>query len=416
MKKLFIILAFSFQILILSSNFSHSQQLTWQDVLAEAKTKNPDLIKAEKGIKKARLSYYSSFTNFLPQLSASAGAGQSKSSDNSESKNYSYGLSGRLSLFSGFSDISQSQSSNIGLKIAELEYKRALSDMVFSLKQSFVNLLLAQETVVLTEAILKRRSENYELVKFKYDAGIEDKGSLLRVDADKLQAEYELARAKRALGTASTQMVRDIGRDEFEVISVTGTFTVVVPKEVPASNELLIETPDYLIAEYNVEKSRYDLKSTMSELYPDVSLSGNISQSGNKWAPENRNESVSLGLSYSFFPGGRNIYDVKIAKTNVMVVEQTLRFTRQQIMSRLESVWNDFIDTFENVKVSEKYLEASQEQSEIASTKYINGLVSYQDWYVVENDYINAQKSLLSVRKNAVLSEASWKNILGLAE
>ncbi|OGS43082.1 MAG: hypothetical protein A2539_09340 [Elusimicrobia bacterium RIFOXYD2_FULL_34_15] len=393
-----------------------SAPLIWQDVLSEAKKNNPELIKAEDSVKNARLSYYNSYTNFLPQLSANAGVNKSKTDGTDSPEQYSLGLSGRLSLFSGFSDSSQLKSKNIDLKIAELEYKRILADVIYNLKTSFIGLLWAQETIGLSEEILKRRSENYDLVKFKYDAGLEDKGSLLRVEADKFQAEYDLAKAKRNLKTASAQVLRDIGRDEFEVITVTASFNVYMSTTIEPSYKLLREIPDYLIAEKNLEKSEYSVKIARSEFYPDLSISGSISNSGEKWIPDNEKQSLSLNLSYPFFPGGKNIYDLKIAKTNKKISEETFKSIRQQLMARLESVWNDFVDATENVKVSEKYFNASEQQSKIRTTKYVNGLVSYQDWYTSENDYISSKRAFLNSRRNAVISEISWKNFLGLGE
>ena len=133
-----------------------SAPLIWQDVLSEAKKNNPELIKAEDSVKNARLSYYNSYTNFLPQLSANAGVNKSKTDGTDSPEQYSLGLSGRLSLFSGFSDSSQLKSKNIDLKIAELEYKRILADVIYNLKTSFIGLLWAQETIGLSEEILKR--------------------------------------------------------------------------------------------------------------------------------------------------------------------------------------------------------------------------------------------------------------------
>ena len=397
----------------------YSQPLTWQDVLVTAKNNNPLLVKAEKSVKLARLQYQSSFTNFLPQLSANAGVSQTDSDGSGWSKDYSYGLSGKLSVFSGFSDTSNTSSKSIRLKIAEAEYKKTFAEVVFSVKKSFTELLWSQESVKLAREILKRRTENYELVKFKYDAGREDRGSLLRVEADKYQAEYELSKAKRSVVSASRELMKDIGNDSDnvpEIPTAAGSFTIGQSTSVPVFGEVLFNIPDYVIAKNNLEKSEYDLTSSKSQLYPEISLSGSASKTGDRWPLSSDRRSVTLGLSYPFFPGGRNYYDIKISQTNKAISEEAFRSTRQQLASTLSSVWNDFINAVESVKVSEMYFSAAEEQSKITSIKYINGLYSYQDWYTVENDFTNSQRSLLNAKKNAVISEANWKNVLGLGE
>lgn len=397
----------------------YSGQLTWQDVLETAKKNNPLLVKAEKTVKLARLQYRSSFTNFLPQLSANAGVSQADSGGSVWSKDYSYGLSGKLSVFSGFSDISNTSSKSIQLKIAQAEYIKTLSGVIFNLKKSFYELLWSQESVELAREILKRRTENYELVRFKYDAGREDRGSLLRVEADKYQAEYELSKAKRSVVSAANELLKDMGKDSYnvsEIPSAAGSFTVDDAAPVPVFGELLLNIPDYIIAKSNLEKSEYDLSSAKSQLYPEISLSGSASKTGERWPLSNDRRSVTIGLSYPFFPGGRNYYDIKISQTAKAISEEAFRSTQQQLASTLSSAWNDFINAVESVKVSEMYFLAAQEQSKITSIKYINGLYSYQDWYTVENDFTNSQRSLLNAKKNAVISEANWKNVLGLGE
>jgi len=412
----YIFVTFLFLVLIKSVS-AQAETLTWEDVLSEAKRKNPELLKAEESIKQARLNYYRSFSNFLPQVSFSAGVNESGTPGLSSSRDYSYGISGRLSIFSGFSDLSNTRAKDLELKIYELKYKRTLSDLIYRLKKSFVELLWAQEMVKLSEEILKRREQNLKLVQFKYEAGREDKGSLLRVEADKLQAEYELARAKRNLRTASLQLIKEIGRDNFDVIVVTGSFSFDKSIEMSKSFKELVEnTPEYLIAEYNLKKSELEITSARSEFYPEISLSGSSSKSGENWPPENERWSAGLSLSYPFFPGGKNIYDLKIAKTNKIIYEETLRSTKQQVFLNIETAYNSFLDSVENLKVREKYLTASEKQSKITSEKYINGLESYYNWYNVEENFINSKKSLLNAKKDAAISEINFKNILGWVE
>ncbi|MEW6558318.1 MAG: TolC family protein [Elusimicrobiota bacterium] len=300
--------------------------------MSRTKKNNPAILSAEKSVRNARLRYQSSFTDLMPQLSANAGVSQSDSSGTDWSKDYSYGLSGRLSVFSGFADISDSSSKNTQLKIAEAEYNKTLSAEIFNVKKSFYELLWSQESVKLAEQILKRRSKNYELVKFKYDAGREDRGSLLRVEADKEQSGYELSKAKRNVVSAIKQLFKDIGEDSgntSEIPVATGSFKLDESTATPVFSELLVNIPDYIIAKNNLEKSEYDLRAAKSQLYPEISVSGSVSKSGSSWPPSDARHSVSLNLSYPFFPGGRNYYDIKIAQTNKAISEEAFRSTRQ---------------------------------------------------------------------------------------
>lgn len=390
---------------------SPAHSLTWQEVIDVAKKNNPVIAREEKELKAARLSYYSSYTNFLPRVSGSV----SQSASESETKKYSYGLSGQLSLFSGFSDWSTLNERQVDLKIAEENYRRTLSDVIYGIKTAFTELLKSQEQVTLAKEILSKRQNNYEMVRLKYEAGREDKGSYLRTEADKQQAEYDFFRAQRDRAAAQRNLLRETGTPEMTGINVSGDFSVAFPLDAPDFPESTKRTPEYLISGLLVKKAGYRLMNARSNYYPEISASGNLSRSGDTWMPETEKWSASISLSYSFFNRGKALFDISIEKLNRGAAEESLKNTYLKKSAETESSYYSYIDAVENLKVRQKYLEASEEQSKIITEKYLNGLVSYQSWYYVENDYINAQKAFLEAKKNLVIAESKLKNVLGLA-
>jgi outer membrane protein TolC len=403
-------------LLFLTIETGFAADLTWQDVLSQARAKNPTLAKAEESLKQAELNYGRAWTSFFPQVSLSASRGQSNNSSGI-SDSFSYGMNASLSLFSGFNDASNIKINSVLLDSQRASYKRTVSDKVYSISQAFINLLLSQETVQLSQNILKKRTNNYELIKFKYESGLEDQGSLLRTEADMTQAQYELEKARRGLKAASLQLQQEIGNDSYEVLTVTGTLEagVAVPGEL--SFDIMKTIPEYIIAENSVKKAGYQLTQARSEFYPSLGISGGISRSGSSWPlTADPSSSIGISLSYPLFPGGRNIYDLKLAASAKTVSEKSLLETRSQLAENLQSAYNSLIDTSENIKVREKYFNASSQQEAIISAKYANGLSTYQEWYQVENDYISSERDRLSSRQSAALSAAGWKNLLGYGE
>ncbi|MFQ5867282.1 MAG: TolC family protein [bacterium] len=411
-------------VIIVNLNVVFAEALVWEDVLAEAKEKNPRIISARQSVKSASLSYRSSFTNFLPQISASAGWKKSSSITSFESfaeggredEEFNYGISGKLSIFSGFKNSSKLKKERAELEREEAEFKRTVSDTIYNLKVAFAQVLSAQKTISLSEEILKRRRENTELVKLRYEAGREDKGAYLRSEADLYQAEYESSCARRNLKTQQMKLLKEMGRDDFEVIAVSGTLKAVPPEGILSFQELLVKSPDYLAARYGVDSAKHNLRYTRGDFYPQVSFSGSTSRSGAEWPLERGRWNVGLSLSYPFFSGGKTIYDWKIAQINRVKSEENLREVRQEILSGLEQAYNGLIDAVENVKVREKYFIASEERAKISRVKYVNGLISYQDWDAIENEFINSKKSLLDAEYSGFVASAEWKRVLGEGE
>src|SRR5512141_2845015 len=109
-------------ILLCGLFFSASLQavvITWDEAVARARSLNPTLIKAKQAVESAKLSVGRSYGAFLPALSATAGMSQSQNDTFPVSKQVSVGLSGSLSLFNGFSDISGVRQADDDLKIAQ---------------------------------------------------------------------------------------------------------------------------------------------------------------------------------------------------------------------------------------------------------------------------------------------------------
>jgi outer membrane protein TolC len=68
------------------------------------------------------------------------------------------------------------------------------------------------------------------------------------------------------------------------------------------------------------------------------------------------------------------------------------------------------LDALEISKIS---LAAAEERANITNAKYLNGLTGYDEWYRIENAYIQAQKQLLSSKRSALQAEAAWHKSYG---
>ncbi len=390
--------------------------LAWRDAVSTALEHNPSIRKAQETLTAAKQTYVRSRSNFLPQLTATAGTSQSDSSSAGFGREASLGLSARLSIFSGFSDISELRSREADIRIAEAAYTRALADVMLDVRKSFIELLWAQESGDLARKILERRSENLEMIQLRYESGREDKGSLLRVLADLSSTEFDLDQAQRARSLAATALLRAMGRaDDTDVAAEGSLEPSPVPADVPFPS-LVSATPEYRQAHYNLNKAEIGVISAKSALYPELSLSAGTSRSGTSFWPDGSRWNAGLTLSYPLFTGGKTSGGIAIARTQKNIAGESLKQTELTLEMKLRRSLKSLTDAHKLISIRKQFLEASALQSEIVRSKYMNGLSSYQDWYTIENDYISARKALLNATREAALDEAQWKNDLGLGE
>ncbi len=61
----------------------------------------------------------------------------------------------------------------------------------------------------------------------------------------------------------------------------------------------------------------------------------------------------------------------------------------------------------------QKFLEDDEARCKIAEAQYSSGLVTFNDWVIIEDNLVSSQKSFLNAETNALLAEASWVQAKG---
>jgi outer membrane protein len=384
--------------------------LDWSTALKLAQQNNPELRSASKQAEAAQWSLYRSYSSFLPQLSANASTGQSTSGTPAATANSSsYGLSVSQNIFSGLSNYYSAQSARASYDYYQAALQKAEADVFYQLRQSFVDLALADENVTLYKQIFERRKNNSDLIELRYDSGREDKGALLRTQADQADAAASVTAAERAQALAGLKLSQLISA---EAAKAEGDLTA-NRVAAPDYGKLLAAAPANTMNLKQLERSEIALRQTIGEFLPSVSLSGSYRKSGTDWPPTSASNSWSLSLSYSLFPGGANIADRVIYAAEYDKAKQDFQNASNELRYSLQSAYQTLLDALEAEKTAKLSLDAASLRAEIARTKYINGLVSYDEWDRIENDYISAQRNLLSRKKSALYAEAAWFNSYG---
>jgi outer membrane protein TolC len=384
--------------------------LSWSEALSIAGQNSNQLKSAQKQVDSSEWSYRRSISVFLPQLSASARMSENLTATGTASaKSYSYDLSASQALFRGMAGIYGIRSAYSSVENSKASLAATEASVYYDLRQAFVDLLIAQENIKLNEEILSRRKENTQLIQLRYDSGKEDKGNLLTTQADEKSAEYDLSSSKRDLSLKQLRLSQLL---QYTVSQVEDSSEV---KKIQAVNfdDLLHSSPSYVSAQKQLELSELSYKASISGFLPSISLSASYRKSGPDWPPDDENKSWSLSLSYPFFPGGSNIADRAIAQAKLEQAKEEFSLSVKDLRFTLEDSFVNYQDAVEALEVSKVSLSASKERAEITEAKYLNGLTSYDEWYRINNNYIQAQKSLLNSKKSALLAEAAWYKSYG---
>jgi len=406
----------SMLVLTLSAWAGPSTVLSWEACVQEAAASNPELRAARAGLEAAGYTAEGAYSGYLPQLSAGAGytdtSGSSASTTTSDTT-YSTSVSLSQNLFAGFQDRAKVAQGAANREVSAASLAAAKAKLSQDLKSAFVGLRYAQDNVVLTENIAHRREENLRLVELRFESGNENKGSYLLTKASLAQARYDNLQAQQALASAQAQLDRVLGRGETGGLEVRGDIPLFEPGKAPDFRQLAREVPDYQQAAGQQKSAEAGVTLARSGLYPSLNLSGSVGRTGDNWNPDGTYRSVGLNLNVPLYSGGKDYYATKSAVSNLEAAASNTDSAEHQLVVRLKQTHAGYVESVEKLKVDQAFLDAAMTRADIARTKYNNGLMTFENWDIIENDLIQRQKSFLQSQRDRVVAEAAWEQAQG---
>jgi outer membrane protein TolC len=374
----------------------HTRTLDWQSSVALVPLNNPEWSAAHETFQATQVLENAAKSGFLPTVSASVGS---------------------QNLFAGFSDFYKLREAKQNTLIAELQWRQTKAKISYDFKSAYAGLLYAQENVILSQKILERRKENLNIVELRFNSGRENKGSLLLAEAYYQQAVYDSIQAGLQMDVAQNALAQVLG------ISVMDE-KISVAKDVPAIEladdksidfkKLAVQTLDYRRAIAQAEAARFTHQQTKATYYPSLDLTGTLGKTDSQFPPENDRWSIGLNLTFPLYSGGRDYANEQSAQYRRIAAEINQSAVSNQALVRVKQAYSQFRLAIERVKVDEKFKNAARMRSEIAKKKYNNGLMTFENWDIVENDLIQREKSALSSLRDRIVGQANWEQVQGL--
>lgn len=388
------------------------EELDWGDCIKEAAKNHPDLIASQQEIKQSQASKQGTASGLFPQITADVSGSRAKTAASTGSKitdSYSYGVSGTQLIFDGAKTINNLKAASEDISAAKQGYRFTSTAVRFRLRSAFIDLLKAQELLRITEEIYNIRRGNLELITLRYQSGLEHKGALLTAEADLSQSKYGISRNNREVQVAQRELVKEMGRKQLTPISVKGDFQVKDNAlDQPDFEELAKNNPSLQQLTAQSRSAEFGLKSAYASFFPKITGNAGADKAGSHWVPGGDQYDFGVSLSLPLFEGGLRRAQVSSARALVRQLEENRRSVRDGVILRLEENWAALQDAIENVNVQQKILTATQERSKIAQAQYSIGLVTFDNWTIIEDNLVKAKSNYLDAQAAALLAEAKW--------
>lgn len=392
--------------------------LAWAECVEFTKRDHPDLKAAEEVRSQAKLQWQRALEGFLPRVSGSFDRKRKKTGSEGPIDQLTLAVSGSEEWFSGFENSGEILRAKRTYKAETHNFRDVESAVAFSLRSAFVGLLHAQELVLLRRSITERRKLNGDIVRLRYEAGREHRGSLKRAEAIYDEAEFDVREAERKIRVEQAGLGRELGGRYDITLAVSGQLALMIPAKPVAEPDITAlaeNVPSVERRKALLDASGASVIKEQAAFWPTVAGSMNYSRTGKNYLMDTESWDAGFKVNVPFFSGGENWADVRSARSDQREAHFVLRDTRDNAYTDLIEKWTSLIGALENVDVRHKFLEAATERVEITRIQYQDGLVSFVDWDSVEQELVNSRISLLNAERDAITAEADWIRSQGLS-
>jgi len=393
--------------------------LTWEDCVRLATKENPDLQASREAVLNSDAVRMGAYSALYPQISASFGDGRSYQGANLYAPhNYSTSYAEQLSIsqliFNGFATKGNIDQARAQLNGAFANLNGEKAALSYNLKSSFAQLIYAQKLIKISQDVINIQQSNARLVRLLYEGGSEDKGNMQLSQANLDQAIFHLDQAVRTRDLSALQLGVYIGQNLPEPVLAEGELQTDVLPVKPDFNQLALLTPVYFEHKALVDAAAAGITIAASGWYPTVTANASAYRSDDQFPLKNHGWSAGFSVSYPIFQGGATYFDVKAAHASLRQALDNLRSGTNDAALTLAQMFKGMVDAEDNVRIQQELLDATALRYKISQADYRNGLMSFQDFNTITDDYVSQLQNLLSAQLAAVIAEASWEEARGL--
>jgi len=390
-----------------------AETLTLEEARKALLAANPQAQAAAGDLETARLRVTAARAGLYPSLSASASYTRSGTQGYEPGDSYSYGFNGSQPLFSPSVPASV-RSASAAHRAARAAYDRTASRLVYELKAAFADLLNAGESVKLSEETLKRRGENLELIRLKYEAGRENKAALLETEAALKTAQWQHERYRKNQRQLARRLNRLLGRPpQTPAPELRLPATPEPPEDFSVFEGRLREHYALRAARAAADSSRAALDTAGSAVLPEASANGSYRWSGTDWPEKRSGWSLGASLSLPLFAGGRLSANLNAARSSLSSSEAGLKNASDEVYLNAEDSFLAWREARAYLDVAKSSLDAAQARAWLVRKQYLAGQASYFEWRNVEEQFIAEQNQYLSAGRGLAVSHAAFAQAIG---
>lgn len=286
---------------------------------------------------------------------------------------------------------------------------------------TYFNIVRLDKLISIQEDIIKDRKQIYELMKIRNRQGITSTADEVRAEKSYVLAVIDLCDLKKARETFLNSFAVLIGEspnniNELKRISYEELiYQKPIPKEI--SSDVIVQRPDYLAAEKQVEKAGIDVRVAKKEFLPNINLMGlmffNTSSLGGSFNWANAIAALGGQAMLPIFTGGAKVANLRLSKNKY---EQILQNYYKTNLTAIKEV-NDSLTTLklDNEKYQKNVKSYGMQKADYKymQTRYNQGIISNLDLLQQKETLLVMNKMVVSSKTECYIDQISLYKAVG---
>jgi len=359
--------------------------------------------------------------------------------ENQQQTTYSGGISARLTLFSGLSQVYDSRQQKMSAEAAKFDTEDTRNTVMLTITRAYLQILLSKEELKAAEMQMKLSGEQFKQAETLLDAGAVPLGNKLDAEAQLVRDSMNFTMAQNALELAKLQLaiLLQLNPDE--------SFDVVTPALLPDENPLFLnETaeqvyqialnnqPSIKSAKFKEQSAKYRMTAAKGLQSPIVTaffnMRTNYSTGFKEYSYErsstefdtlgsvgglpittpkteiitkdipffdqlsnNRSQVVGVSMSIPILNGWQTRTTIKTAKLNWMNTQYQRMQTENQLKQDVYTSFADAKNSYQSYFSTKKSLEAFRKSLEYNEERYNVGALNSLQYNTARTNFANAE-------------------------
>lgn len=398
--------------------------LTLAEAVESARTRQPDLARAQAGTAAAAARVDQAFAPLLPQLSTTAGyslqtgnvAGTALSGD--LSNRFSFGVTASQQVWDFGTTWYRYKAAGATLESQKQGEATALSLAVLNARAAFFQARAARAMVSVSEENVASQERHLTQIDGFVKAGTRPEIDLAQVRADVASARLQRVSARNGYEQAKAVLNQAMGVERSTGYDVADEQLAALPEEDLPEEELVVQAvkarAELRALEQQAAANGLQVRATSGNYWPSLGVSTGVSNAGvDSLADTALNWNVGASLSWSFYTGGSTKAQVRELEATQRSLDAQLSAQRQQIRLEVVKARLGVVAAKASVEAAEQALEATRQRHNLAEARYQAGAGSILELQDAQVAVTSSQAQVIQANFDVSLARAQLLRALG---